>query len=218
MNNQLKQNKELQILHHEDVEVPDFPRIEKVVNVILRTNPGKLLDIGYSKGSFADYLSEHGWNCSAIGLNSFSHPKINIIQSDLNEDFPVKSETFDVITAGEVIEHMFSQEKFLQECHRVLKKDGILTLTTPNLCFLVNRFLMLMGKTPMFVYAPYHYHFHTKDTIVELLEKNQFRIEQIKSSHVLYSRRRHFTGLLFEWLGDLFPTFGAHLIIFARKI
>ena len=44
------------------------------------------------------------------------------------------------------------------------------------------------------------------------------RIEKVLASHVLYSRRRHFTGQVFEVLGDIFPTFGAHLIAFAVKV
>ena len=44
----------VQIAHHAGVEVPDFPRIDKVVKVLCQQPPGKLLDVGYSKGSFAD--------------------------------------------------------------------------------------------------------------------------------------------------------------------
>jgi len=144
-------------------------------------------------------------------------PKIKIIQCDLNFGFPIASQTFDVVTAGEVIEHMIDEGAFLQECHRVLKKGGTLVLTTPNLGFSFNRLLVLMGRTPMFVYTPYHYHFHTRKTITQLVEEHGFHIDNVISSHVLYSRRRHFTGRIFEWLGDIFPTFGAHLILFARK-
>lgn len=207
----------VQINHHAGVEVPDFPRIEKVVNVLRRYPPGKLLDIGYSKGSFSDYLAEVGWNCTALDLNEHQHPKVMTISCDLNEGLPVESEKFDVITAGEVIEHMINEGAFLEECRRVLKKGGILVLTTPNLAFILNRFLVLLGKTPMFVYAPYHYHFHTKKTLVSLLEDRGFGVQKVLSSHILYSRRRHASGKVFEFLGDLLPTFGAHLIIFARK-
>lgn len=213
----LKRNKEVQILHHRGVEVPDYPRIEKIVKVLCKMLPGKILDIGYSKGSFADYLSEIGWECTGVDLNEHKHPKINIIQGDINEGFPLESEKFDVVTAGEVIEHVIDESVFLKECNRVLKKDGLLVITTPNLCFWINRLLILFGRIPLFVYAPYHYHFHTKDTIINLIGENAFEVIAVKSSHVLYSRRRHFTGVLFEWLGDIFPTFGAHLIVFARK-
>lgn len=216
-NRQLERIRAVQIAHHAEVEVPDFPRIEKVVKILCQRLQGKLLDVGYSKGSFADYLTERGWECTALDLNRHEHPRIKFIQCDLNEGFPIESETFDAVTAGEVIEHMLDEGAFLNECFRVLKRGGILVLTTPNLAFLLNRFLVLFGRTPMFVYAPYHYHFHTKKTLISLVEEHGFTVEKVISSHVLYSRRKYVTGWIFEWLGDLFPTFGAHLIVFARK-
>lgn len=212
-----RQNRELQIRHHGHLEVPDPPRIQKVVNIVKRQRAGKLLDIGYARGSFADYLAEAGWQCTALDLSQHQHPGIEMIQCDVSEGFPIGSKVYDVVTAGEVIEHMLDEGVFLDECHRVLKSGGRLVLTTPNLAFLVNRFLVLFGRTPMFVYAPYHYHFHTKKTLTALLEDHGFEVEKVISSHVLYSRRRHRSGKIFEWLADIFPTFGAHLIVFARK-
>ena len=203
--------------HHADVEVPDFPRIEKVAKFFLQHPPGKLLDVGHSRGSFGDELSRKGWECIGLDLASPKNSKIRTVRCDLNEGFPIDSEAFDVVTAGEVIEHMLNEELFLQECRRVLKKDGVLVLTTPNLAFSLNRVLVLIGRTPLFVTAPYHYHFHTRSTLKRMVERCGFQVVRIVSSHVLYSRRRHFTGKFFEWLGDLFPTFGAHLILFAKK-
>ena len=213
----LESARDVQISHHCGVEVPDYPRIEKVVHNLRHLPPGKLLDVGYSSGGFADYLSKSGWYCTGLDLSAHPHPRIKTIQCDLNEGFPVESGAFDVVTAGEVIEHMLDEGAFLDECHRVLKKGGTLVVTTPNLAYSLNRLRVFFGMTPLFVYAPYHYHFHTSQTLVRLLEEHAFRIEKILSSHVLYSRRRHFTGKVFEFLGDIFPTFGAHLIAFAVK-
>ena len=213
----LEQVRAIQMAHHAQEAVPDFPRIEKVARLINQQPPGKLLDVGYSEGSFADTLSRQGWRCVGLDLSPVSNPSIFLIRCDLNEGFPVESEAFDAVTAGEVIEHMLDEGAFLQECCRVLKPGGILALTTPNLTFWVNRLLILMGKTPIFVTAPYHYHFHTRKTITQLIEERGFRVEKVISSHLLFSRRRHSSGLIFEWLGDIFPTLGAHLIVLARK-
>jgi 2-polyprenyl-3-methyl-5-hydroxy-6-metoxy-1,4-benzoquinol methylase len=208
----------VQIGHHAELEVVDFPRIEKVISVLMKGPPGRLLDVGYSVKGFADYLVKAGWDCTGLDLNERQHPEIKMIQCDLNEGFPVDDGSFDVVTAGEIIEHMLDEAAFLQECRRVLKPSGELVLTTPNLSFLVNRFLVLIGKPPLFVYEPYHYHFHTRQTLVRLVELEEFQVERVTASHVLYSRRRHPTGWIFERLADWFPTFGAHLILFARRL
>jgi 2-polyprenyl-3-methyl-5-hydroxy-6-metoxy-1,4-benzoquinol methylase len=208
--------RQVQCLHHAEEVVADFPRIEKVVHALTTEAVGRLLDVGYAKGSFADSLVNLGWDCTALDVNRRHHDRIRTIQCDLNEGFPVEAAAFDVVTAGEIIEHMIDESAFLQECRRALKPGGRLIVTTPNLSFLVNRFLMLFGRMPKFVYEPYHYHFHTRDTLVELLTRNGFVVERVAGSHVLYSRRLHATGWIFERLADWFPTFGAHLIAFAH--
>lgn len=211
-------NTEVQRLHHVGLEVPDPQRIRKALRLIRDDSKGHLLDIGYSKGSFADYLVEAGWDCTGLDISPHEHPRIKTIQCDILDGLPVESESYDVVTAGEIIEHTLQEGDFLDECYRVLKPDGELLLTTPNLAFFLNRFLVLAGRVPMFVYAPYHYHFHTKKTLTELVSQHGFEVDRVIASHVLYSTRRHPSGKIFEWLADVFPTFGAHLILLARKV
>lgn len=213
----LRSLRAIQIRHHLGVEVSDFPRIEKVVKLLAEKRPGSMLDIGYSRGSFADALSGQCWKCVGVDLNPWVTEGIELIQCDLNEGVPFKAEAFDLVTAGEVIEHVFDELSFLREIFRVLKKGGWLALTTPNLCFSLNRILVPLGRMPMFAYAPYHYHFYTLKTLVSLIEQHGFEVLKVSSSHVLYSRRRHPTGKIFEWLADLFPTLGAHLIVIAAR-
>ena len=90
----------IQSTHHDGVEVPDFPRIEKIINILRRLPPGRLLDVGYSKGSFADFLAPIGWECTGLDVNEYHQPMVSTIQCDLNEGFPVDGKTYDVVTAG----------------------------------------------------------------------------------------------------------------------
>src|SRR5215472_17473972 len=53
------------------------------------------------------------------------------LQSD-GLELPLPSETVDLVFAGEAIEHIRFPQRFLRECHRVLKRGGQLVLTTPN--------------------------------------------------------------------------------------
>jgi len=208
---------QIQRLHHAGEEVADFPRIEKVLDMLKDVPPGRLLDVGYAKGSFADQLVERSWDCTALDVNPRRHERIKTIQCDLNQGFPVGSASFDVVTAGEIIEHMIDESAFLRECRRVLKPGGRLVVTTPNLAFLANRFLVPLGRMPKFVYEPYHYHCHTKAMLTKQLEENGFVVDRVTASHVLYSRRYHATGWFFERLADWFPTFGAHLIVSSHR-
>lgn len=55
----------------------------------------------------------------------------NVIQGDI-QDMQFKDETFDVVFLNEVLEHIPNQKKVLAEIRRVLKKDGVLVVRSPN--------------------------------------------------------------------------------------
>lgn len=205
----------------EDFVVPDSIRIRKVSKFIHQhfkdVKTLAVLECGVARGGLADTLSGKGARCFGIDIHPRSIEGVEIVQADLNEGFPRFETNFDVIFAGEVMEHLFDDVKFINSCKKLLKPNGLLILTVPNLVFSVNRFLMFFGKTPLFAYAPYHYHMYTKKTLTELIKKEGFEVLKFTSSHVLFSTRRYRVGRIFEVLGDIFPSFGAHLIIFARK-
>ena len=206
----------------ENFEVPDPIRIKKVIKLI-RKYLGEIkglniLECGITNGGVADLLNKEGANCFGVDINPREITGVKIIQVDLNEGFPEFNIKFDVIFAGEVIEHLFDDTKFIHECREALKLNGLLIITVPNLLFSANRLLMLFGKMPLFAHAPYHYHIYNKKTIENLIKQEGFEILKVISSHLLFSTRRNKLGKIFEILGDIFPSMGAHLIVCARKI
>jgi 2-polyprenyl-3-methyl-5-hydroxy-6-metoxy-1,4-benzoquinol methylase len=203
-------------------EVPDPVRIKKSVRFIRSYFPKieglKVLELGIAHGGVADILKKEGAICYGVDINPRNDMEgIKIFQADLNEGFPKIDEKFDVIFAGELIEHLFDDTKFVKEAGNFLKPGGIFAITTPNLVFVVNRFLMFFGRMPLFTHADYHYRIYNRRTLKDLLEKNGFKVVKTTSSHVLFSTRRNRLGIIFETLGDIFPTLGAHLIVFAKK-
>ena len=48
-------------------------------------------------------------------------------------DIPLHDESVDVVVSYETLEHIFEQAEFLDECRRVLRPDGVLIISTPNL-------------------------------------------------------------------------------------
>lgn len=53
---------------------------------------------------------------------------------------------FDVVFAGELIEHLYNPGRFLSSARAALKKDGLLILTTPN-AYNLSTFLKAFFKT-----------------------------------------------------------------------
>jgi SAM-dependent methyltransferase len=81
-------------------------------------------------------------------------PLEHYISIDLNEESlaaRLPGERFDVIFCGEVIEHLFSPDALLQDLRALLAPRGIVILSTPNLGYSVNRGLLLLGISPLFL-------------------------------------------------------------------
>jgi SAM-dependent methyltransferase len=207
--------------------VPDSSRIGKVHAWLRKhgrlTPTGRrlsVLEIGYAPGGLLERLDGANVEKVAVDINERDVPHgVTFHRHDCNEPFHfAKAESFDVVFAGEVIEHMYDDGRFLREIHRVLAPNGIVALTTPNLFFLVNRVVMPFGHMPHFAYAPYHYHFYSRETLTALAKSSGFEVVHLTASHVLVSSRGpRLVAALSERLGDVFPSVGAHLILFAVK-
>jgi predicted SAM-dependent methyltransferase len=71
-----------------------------------------------------------------------------VIGYNLLKGIPFKNETFDMVYHSNVIEH-FSKEdapKFLKECYRVLKPEGIIRVVFPDLEQIVNHYTRLLKE------------------------------------------------------------------------
>ena len=58
---------------------------------------------------------------------------------------------FHVVFCGEVIEHLFSPDALLEDLSGLLVPGGLLVLSTPNLAYWVNRILLPLGISPLFL-------------------------------------------------------------------
>ncbi|HWP91114.1 MAG TPA: class I SAM-dependent methyltransferase [Thermodesulfobacteriota bacterium] len=211
----------------DEFRVPDRGRVLKVRNWLRRNrylDPGRkisLLEIGYARGGLIDNLDEYkNVEKYAVDINDRTgEGDITFYRYDCNQGLPdFDGKLFDILFAGEVIEHLFDDEKFLRECYKVLRPGGVLALTTPNLFFLVNRILFPFGKMPYFAYEQYHYHFYDIDTLYRMVRSCGFSVRHVTSSHILISSRRSkYIGRIFEFLGSLCPFLGAHIILFAVR-
>ncbi|WKZ25991.1 MAG: class I SAM-dependent methyltransferase [bacterium] len=57
---------------------------------------------------------------------------IKLIEGRIDKKIKLRSNEFDIITSLAVIEHVESPKTMLKEAYRLLKKDGILLITTPS--------------------------------------------------------------------------------------
>jgi len=107
----------------------------------------KVLDIGAGHGAFSQKLYLMGYKVHACDLfpELFEFDEINCTRVDITRTFPYGDNTFDLLIAIEVIEHITDHENFFSESGRILKPGGKLYITTPNILTLKSRIRFLLS-------------------------------------------------------------------------
>jgi SAM-dependent methyltransferase len=104
--------------------------------------------------------------------------------------FPFEDDHFDVVLVCEIIEHLTADPlSALREIKRVLRRDGALVLTTPNVNRLENVVKMVVGSNiydPYSGYGPYgrHNREYNKHELHLLLTYLGFEVEYLESADV----------------------------------
>jgi predicted SAM-dependent methyltransferase len=81
-----------------------------------------------------------GGNCLVGCLTVDIDPRADCFV-DLRKDLPFANDSIDAIFCEEAVEHISKSEceRLLKECHRILRPEGVLRITTPNLDYLAGR-------------------------------------------------------------------------------
>lgn len=118
-----------------------------------------------------------------------------------NEQFPYPDNTFDAVLFCEIIEHLTNDPiNAIREMKRVLKHNGILVLTTPNVSRLENVARMVAGVNiydPYSGYGPYgrHNREYNKHELAMLLDYMGFDIEVMFTADVHINRANDYYDL-----------------------
>jgi len=162
----------------------DFARRYEVVLLVrdFCKKGSKILDAGAQPFILSAMLKELGYDVYAVDIEPENYIDIAKIfdikvgKVDLERDkldFP--DSYFDCVVFSEVLEHLnpYYVDHALSEINRVLRSEGILILTTPNIASLFRRIKMLLGKQPIY---RYHVREYTKREVEELLTSHGFKI------------------------------------------
>lgn len=173
---------------------------------LIPDNTGKLLEIGanpyymthllrkfrryeYTATNYFGAGHEHVTEQNIVSAAEklvFEFTNINIERDSL----PFADDTFDVVLLCEVLEHFTNDPmKALLQLKRVLKPEGYLILTTPNVARLVNVAKLIAGNNlydPYSGYGPYgrHNREYNRHEVVTFLEYLGFTIDVIFTSDV----------------------------------
>ena len=196
---------------------------KKVVKILAKDNPKKLLDIATGTGDFAILLAKLnpekiiGLDISKgmldVGIKKVKAKKLdNLIAMVLgdSENLPFEDNSFDAITVGFGVRNFEDLDKGLQEIHRVLRPKGT--------------FAVLETSQPTKFPVKQLFRFYSNyiiPTIGTLFSKDKRAYTYLPESAKVFPYGKAFNNILekngFKEVKDIPVTFGASTIYIAKK-
>jgi len=132
----------------------------------------EVLEAGCGEGYGADLIADVARRVIAVDYDEAAvahvrgrYPRVEVMRANLAE-LPLPDASVDVVVNFQVIEHLWDQPQFVAECARVLRRSGLLLLSTPN------RITFSPGRdTPI---NPFHTRELNADELTELLVDGGF--------------------------------------------
>lgn len=156
-------------------------KINRIKN-LYREDKLNILDVGCGWGNFIQLLEKNhfaylGIDLSQTAVDLCQKKNLNCQKIDLIELSKKAKQKYSAITFFQVIEHLKNPLEYLRTAKKLLKKNGILMITTPN----NNSPLRSLFGPKWSVYnTPSHYFFYSKESLRRLLKMAGFNNFKIK--------------------------------------
>jgi 2-polyprenyl-3-methyl-5-hydroxy-6-metoxy-1,4-benzoquinol methylase len=156
------------------------PNYREELAAIARIQPaGRLLDIGTHCGFFLRLARGMGWQLQGVEPSASAELAreffgLDVLRGYL-EDLALPSDSYDVVTIIDVVEHLEEPGRLLSEVFRVLRPGGIVFIKTPNARYNLFKYLLIrrvlrLQRVEVFD-AKEHVVQFTRETLGQLLER-----------------------------------------------
>ena len=182
----------------------------------------ELLDLGCGSGEITLNYKDAGFNVSGadfseVAVKIASDKGLSCVVADLDEKIPYEDKVYDVITAGDVLEHVFDPIHVLSEVNRVLKEKGSFYATIPYDLNIKIRLRTLMGQSYQEnVYKQFgqfkHHSFFSERLMRYMYKKSGLNIKE-----VYYLINSNFLGRKFIVKHPIFRVFSTLMIVRAEQ-
>jgi SAM-dependent methyltransferase len=181
----------------EALDPPDFELRRRFLFSEVRSGD-RVLDLGCGDGAFTAELAASG--AAAVGVEVADaaiararkrHPGLDFRLAPIDGPLPLADNSFDLVWATEVIEHVPDTARWLSEVRRTLSPSGRLLLTTPSHGRLrlaiqgIERFSEPLGD---------HLHLYTRKSLATVLEEFGFDHVTVRAVGGLPLLRRTLLG------------------------
>jgi len=159
-------------------------------------NTGKMLDYGCGAGRFLNASKKLGWDIHGYDVDCNGIKRVEnktgakVWCGDPNEMVKDSIEKFDMVSLHQVLEHVKDPNKVIEDLYTMLKPNGFLMISVPNICSLssrlknfLERYGIRKGRIGAHYSTDHHLFYYCPDTLKSFLEAKGF--------HVLWKRNGH---------------------------
>ncbi len=150
-----------------------------IVSIPYKKN-GRILDVGCGSGALVEWLEQHQWDAYGVDISpeacrTAQRHGLKVHLGELPQmAFP--SKFFDVVLMNQVLEHLFSPSEYLREVYRILKDDGQLIISVPNIDCYESK---LLKECWLDLDLPRHLYHFTPHTLKLMLDRGGFLLDKV---------------------------------------
>lgn len=164
---------------------------EEIVPLLPAGQSARVMDLGCGSGETSGFLKEKGrfaWVCGVEGSHeaaAVARKRMDqVLEGDIEKiDFPFAAESFDIILALDILEHLVDPWSIIKKLHALLRPGGRLIVSIPNVRhYSVVLPLLFLGDwryTQEGLLDSTHIRFFTRKTAKKIFLAEGFSIEQI---------------------------------------
>ena len=190
-----------------------------------KITPKKILDIGAGSGEDLILANKLFPSSKLIGVESYYEniKKLNSLNIETcqlnieNQKLPFESESVDIIIANQILEHCKNIFFIFHNMTRVLKREGYLIISVPNLASFHNRLLLLLGYQPTSIrlFGPHVRGFTFKglDEFINKCSNKCLKITLNKGSNFY-----PFSPIVAKILSNIFPNSAVSIFVVYQKV
>ncbi len=149
---------------------------------------GHMLEIGCANGFFLDEARRRNWEVRGVEISkwaaSYAKEKLNlnIIEGSI-KDVAFPDKFFDVIVMLDVLEHLPDPKHALLKMRKILKNDGILYISIPDISSAMSRVL----RAKWWGINKFHLFYFSKKTLEKMLYACGFRVKEYNTHIRIFS-------------------------------
>jgi cyclopropane fatty-acyl-phospholipid synthase-like methyltransferase len=180
----------------------------------------KILDVGCNTGELLDFAKKNKCLTSGLEYSELSRKIITQKEHIAYSNFNDINEKFDIITAFDLVEHLYNISEFLEKCHNLLSSNGLLIILTGDAQSLSSK---LAKNHWWYKQYPEHILFPSKEFFSTL---QKFEIISLNSTYASKKYKKSLIKIIASIIKKLLfmetynglPSIGGdHLLIVLRK-